>query len=218
MRIAVLVLKMLHCTMIAALCGAIFAFIAAIPIPAHAQVTTMPPACMPAQMGGAGSAAIIRTVDSPLAQCARWWCPPPTGIGEWSAQSAFWLPTYYLQARRGQFEDALMRGDSAWLAAQRITPRTDANYVRCADEITFAARHTAARPAPYFAFRVAPNAASTSTPKTRPVYEVVDGVRGTKEVARAVVGAGCNHNITRIGDYMAFAPDYAPNRVTLCKT
>jgi hypothetical protein len=45
----------------------------------------------------------------------------------------------------------------------------------------------------------------------------VGGVRGIKEVARAAVGAGCNHNLPRSGAYMTFAPDFAPNRVTLCK-
>lgn len=66
--------------------------------------------------------------------------------------------------------------------------------------------------------RVKPNPGQT----TRPVYAVVNGVRSTTATAnvRATVGAACDAKVqfpSGTDAYMAFAPDFAADKVTLCK-
>ena len=195
-------------------------FLAAIMQPAAAQVSGTPASCMPAQMrGGTGSAALIRVVDSPIVACARWWCPPVSGAGEWTEATAAFGPTQFAQAKRDEYISAAEKGDAAWLAAHRTWGRTHPEYVRCVDSGDMPARSAAARPAAIAAsqaapaYRVAPNGLTL----TRPVYSLTDGVRGTKEVARVAVGVACDPARARSGDYMSFAPDYARDRVALCK-
>lgn len=192
-------------------------FLAALMQPAAAQVSGTPASCMPAQMrGGTGSSAVFRVVDSPIVACARWWCPPVGGAGEWTESTAAFGPTQFAQGARDEYITAAERGDSAWIAAHRTWGRTHPEYVRCVDSGDLPARSAAARPAaiaPWPAYRVAPNGLTL----TRPVYALTDGVRGTKEVARVAVGVACDPARARSGDYMSFAPDYARDRVALCK-
>lgn len=64
--------------------------------------------------------------------------------------------------------------------------------------------------APTYVYAVKPNGAFT----TRPAYAVINGVRGTKEVARATVGQPCK---TPTGDgWGEFGPDFKPALVALC--
>lgn len=189
-----------------------------LPITVLAQVTDTPPSCKPSQIpGGTGTSAITQVVDSPVVMCARWWCPPATGIGAWKWASSAIMPTYYLQTPRESFNSALESGDMSWMLAQRNRNLSDVNLARCLNSPNLVAKHEAVRPPTLYQFYVAPNLASTSVPKTRPVYDLVQGVRGTKEVGRAITGEGCNHLIARSGDYMAFAPLFDPTKVTLCK-
>jgi hypothetical protein len=127
------------------------------------------------------------------------------------------MPTYYMQAQRDPIVADLEAGNATGLAARRNLPMSNANFVRCTDDAAFLARHAAARPPTSYPHYVAPNSASTSTPPTRPVYELAGGVRGTREVGRANVGEGCNPAIARSGDYMAFSPEFRADRVTLCR-
>lgn len=71
---------------------------------------------------------------------------------------------------------------------------------------------------------VKPNpSCTTATGCTRPVYDYVNGVRGTKEVGRAAVRAYCDYlkdapKVPSTGTdmWLQFGPDYAPNKLTLC--
>lgn len=69
-------------------------------------------------------------------------------------------------------------------------------------------------PAPQW--KVKANLSST----TRPAYTLVDGVRGTKEVGRATVGALCDSKRPSLASGMdlwaEFAPAFAPGVVALC--
>lgn len=61
---------------------------------------------------------------------------------------------------------------------------------------------------------------TTPTGCTRPVYELKDGVVGTKEIGRSDVGATCSLSRSRLAtgsDFWAeFAPSFVAGAVTLC--
>lgn len=210
-------LRVIHIAAVLAICAALWVLLT--PLAVRAQpVTEPPPACAPSQaIGGTGTRAITRIVDSPLVMCARWWCPPAGGVGEWRGAKAAFLPTYFLQPRRDEFVAAAERGDAVWLLAQRNRPMSDANFVRCTDAPELLAAWHAARPATSYLYRVAPNPQSTATPPTRPVYQLINGARAPWAGPRAVVGEGCRPEIARDGDYMAFGPGFAVDLVALCK-
>lgn len=77
---------------------------------------------------------------------------------------------------------------------------------------------------PSTGYSVKPNpACTTATGCTRPVFDYVNGVRGTKEVGRAPVRAYCDMlkdspKVPSTGTdlWLQFGPDYAPNKLTLC--
>ena len=186
---------------------------------AHAQITNDPPSCAPAQFnGGTGSVAVVRVTDSPVGMCARWWCPPSSGLGAWVEGTAFFLPSYFLQSKRDEYIAAAERGDMAWLIANRTLAPTNSEYMRCANDAAFVARSLALKPRDMYPYRVAPNPSSTSVPQTRPAYKIVNGVRVTGDGLRAVVGEGCRPDIARIDvDYMAFGPLFAADIVAICK-
>ena len=168
-------------------------------------------ACVPVEVGGTGKGLTTGNVHSPVVLWAAWWCPPSSGIGPYTRRAVAWGPTHF--ADPAAWHDALTRRDWAWLESRATWAPDHPEMLRSVNNAAARAIQEAARPADLYTYRVAPNLPSLS----RPVYEFANGVRGTREVARAAVGAGCNHNLPRSGAYMTFAPDFAPNRVTLCK-
>lgn len=149
-----------------------------------------------------------RSVSPPLMWAAVW-CPPAGGVGEYRMRLHWVRPD---SVDVPAFAAALARKDAAWLAAQITDDLTEAELAAINAPEQSALRRSTRPPAAY-AHRVAANGATL----TRPVYALTNGVRGTKELARVAVGTGCDPAKARAGDYMAFAPAFAVDRVTLCK-
>lgn len=76
----------------------------------------------------------------------------------------------------------------------------------------------AAAPAPEPAMQYAVKANGTAT--TRPAYSLTEGVRGTKEVARAAVGQPCKTDRPTLASgsdlWAEFGTDFKPGMVALC--
>ena len=159
------------------------------------------------------------SVNSPVTVWAHWWCKPASGVGEYTGYYAWITPSRYADPQKIlQFHILLDKKD--WEGLKTMQPaEDDFTKNRSVKSPEAVAKQQAAKPSAYYPAVVAPNLASTSTPKTRPAYKVLpDGTRDTKEAARAVQGVGCNPNVRNLtGGYMAYAPDFSPNLVTLCK-
>jgi len=69
-----------------------------------------------------------------------------------------------------------------------------------------------APPAPTYTHAVKVNSTST----TRPAYALTNGVRGTKEVARATVGQPCKDATGTTDQWLMFGPIFTANVVALC--
>lgn len=71
-------------------------------------------------------------------------------------------------------------------------------------------------PTPVYTHQVKTN----GTTATRPAYTLADGVRGTKEVARATVGQPCDTTRPTLASgadlWAEFGPDFVQGRVALC--
>lgn len=178
--------------------------------PAHAA-----PLCVPKLLGGTGEGVTTGSVDSPVVHWVHMWCPPANGIGEWKPYGVVWCPTCQSTPAK-DFHAALARRDWAWMEAQATWTADNPQVLRSLRSAESVVTQQAAKPVALYTYRVAVNASSTTTPPTRPVYTFIAGLKGVVSVGRAVVGGGCNHTMEHVGDYMPFAPDFAPDRVTLC--
>lgn len=180
-------------------------FVLAVVLLFLAPLVRAQPACLPSDLGGTGSAAAI-TVNA-KGQAAGWWCPDGS---KWIAAVRWSEMTDAIGAALA----ALHTSSDKRAAVDALVALRGTQMGDLADVWAPIAERMRTPP-PMRRWQVKPN----GTAATRPAYPLTDGVRGTREVRRAPVGAPCDTARPTLAsgpDLWAEFDASAPGIVALC--
>lgn len=204
------------------------------------QASAAPKDCIPGIYGEQVGSLTV-SLEEEEGQFFHWYCRTPSGgvapngiacvRGSCLPASTFLSQLDSARLTPAAAASAVQAAWDATVAAGQCTESSDARLAALCVKMRTSIRakwpggyQTSAPTPPDSGYMVKPNPACTAaTGCTRPVFDYVNGVRGTKEVGRAAVRAYCDFlkdspKVPSTGTdmWLQFGPDYAPNKLTLC--